>query len=87
MRWHEFKSYPTVKSGILSQINLTHPPGPEGLEDLVGAEAGPRRQRHQAALRLNGIRRQALGGTIQYRTQQRKLKHADHPKSFTWCIS
>ena len=39
-----------LQPGIPGTVNLTHPPGPEGLEDLVGAEACSRRQRHAARL-------------------------------------
>jgi len=35
---------------VLSPVDLAHPPGPNGSQDLVGPQACPRRQRHAAAL-------------------------------------
>jgi hypothetical protein len=39
-----------TEPGVAGAVNLTHPPGPDGLEDLVGAEACSCRQRHPANL-------------------------------------
>ena len=39
-----------VEASVFGFVDLTHPPGPEGLQDLVRAKACPRRQRHTAAL-------------------------------------
>jgi hypothetical protein len=35
---------------VAGAVDLAHPPGPEGLEDLVGAEASSGRKRHAATL-------------------------------------
>lgn len=40
MRRQDFDGYAAVQTGVASAIDLSHPPGAEGRDDFVGAEAG-----------------------------------------------
>jgi hypothetical protein len=48
----------TPEAGIAGAVNLTHPPGSERGQDLVGAEACSGRQRHAATPAAAVLRRQ-----------------------------
>ncbi len=39
-----------LETGVAGAVNLAHPPGPEGAQDLVGTETAARRERHHADL-------------------------------------
>jgi hypothetical protein len=67
-----------LETGIVGAVDLPHPPGPEGREDLVGAEACSGRQRHAAT--LPGVMRPARAYPS-LRLTAREMTSGSTPKS------